>query len=262
MQESFQKLYLNTQAHYRDLLASRLSIETPDSRLNEAFGWAELAIDQLQVETTPARLDTALVAGFYSSGDSSRPGFGWFFGRDALWTLYAVNSYGDFGLTRRELEFLIRRQRSDGKILHEWSQTADLLDWKSQPYAYASADATLLFLMAIDDYLRVSGDKEFVRSHWDALVRAWDFERSHDSDGDGVYDNSEGTGWVESWPPGMPHQEIYVAALDQQASSAMAHLAQSVGHADIAKQAQDRAVSVASALEKEYLLADKQVLRV
>ncbi len=258
LQESFQKLYLDTQAHYRDLLASRLSIETPDSKLNEAFGWAELAIDQLQVETTPARVDTALVAGFYSSGDSSRPGFGWFFGRDALWTLYAVNSYGDFGLTRRELEFLIRRQRADGKILHEWSQTADLLDWKSQPYAYASADATLLFLMAIDDYLRVSGDKEFVRSHWDALVRAWDFERSHDSDGDGVYDNSEGTGWVESWPPGMPHQEIYVAVLDQQASSAMAHLAQSMGHADIAKQAQDRAVSVASTLEKEYLPVDKK----
>ena len=258
LQESFQKLYLDTQAHYQDLLASRLRIETPDSKLNEAFQWAELAIDQLQVETTPSRVDTALVAGMYPSGDSSRPGFGWYFGRDSLWTLYAVNSYGDFGLSRRELEFLIRRQRSDGKILHEWSQTADLLDWKSQPYAYASADSTLLFLMATDDYLRVSGDTDFVRSHWDALVRAWDFERSHDSDGDGVYDNSEGTGWVESWPPGMPHQEIYLAALDQQASSAMSHLAQSMGHADVAKQAEDRAARVAATLEKQYFLADKK----
>ncbi len=32
-------------------------------------------------------------------------------------------------------------------------------------------------------------------------------------------------GWVESWPSGMPHQEIYLALLDQQASVAMSKLA-------------------------------------
>ena len=59
--------------------------------------------------------------GLYSSGDSTRPGFGWFFGRDSLYTLYAVNSYGDFALAREELEFLLKRQRADGKIMHEFS---------------------------------------------------------------------------------------------------------------------------------------------
>jgi hypothetical protein len=46
----------------------------------------------------------------------------------------------------------------------------------------------------------------------------------HDMDGDGIYDNSQGTGWVESWPSGMLHQEIYLALLDQQASGAVARL--------------------------------------
>ena len=38
------------------------------------------------------------------------------FGRDSLYTTYAINSYGDFALTRTELEFLIARQRADGKM--------------------------------------------------------------------------------------------------------------------------------------------------
>ena len=51
--------------------------------------------------TSPRAPDeTALVAGYFTSADSARPGFGWFFGRDALYTLYAVNGYGDFALTQ------------------------------------------------------------------------------------------------------------------------------------------------------------------
>jgi len=122
---SFQPLYEETAAYYRDFLDSNTCIDTPDKGFDEAFRWAEVSIDQLKVETTPTHDETALVAGFYGSGDSARPGFGWYFGRDALWTLYAVNSYGDFQLTRNQLEFLLRRQSPEGQIMHEWSQTAD-----------------------------------------------------------------------------------------------------------------------------------------
>ena len=148
LNDHLQELYTGTQNYYADFLTRHTSIETPDATLDQAFSWAEVAIDQLRVETTPSRAETALVAGFYASGDSTRPGFGWYFGRDAMWTLYAVNSYGDFSVSRKELDFLIKRQRADGKMPHEWSQTAELLDWQSLPYAYASADATPLLLMS------------------------------------------------------------------------------------------------------------------
>ncbi len=92
-----------------------------------------------------------------------------------------------------------------------------------------------------------------IQGNWDALERTWKFECSHDSDGDGIYENTEGSGWVESWPPGMPHQEIYLAALDQQASTAMAGLARATGHADIARQASG-AGKIGATIEKEYLL--------
>jgi glycogen debranching enzyme len=106
--------------------------------------------------------ETALVAGYYASGDSARPGFGWFFGRDSLYTLYAVNGYGDFALSKAELEFLIHRQRADGKIMHEYSQTAAAIDWQAFPYMYAAADSTPLFLLAVEDYVKASGDTAFL----------------------------------------------------------------------------------------------------
>src|SRR6202040_3766201 len=107
-----------------------------------------------------------------------------------------------------------------------------------------SADATSLLLMASADYLKISGDSPFIQANWDALHKAWSFETSHDSDGDGIYENTEGSAWVESWPPGMPHQEIYLAAVDQQASTAFAKLAHATGHEVVAVAAQQRAAHI------------------
>ena len=237
LNETLAASYAAHAASYQKLLSESTSIETPDKALNDAFRWGIVSIEQLKAHAWPTQ-ETALVAGYYSSGDSARPGFGWFFGRDSLYTLYAVNGFGDFALTRAELEFLIARQRADGKIMHEYSQTAadPVVDWKSFPYMYAAADSTPLFLMAMRDYLRSSGDLAFIQSHREAIEKAWAFETAaaSDTDHDGIYDNSQGTGWVESWPEssgshGMPHQEIYMAALDQQASSAYAALESALG---------------------------------
>jgi glycogen debranching enzyme len=252
LDSSAASIYQANEEYYRGFVAQHTALESPDTDLNAAFSWAEVAIDQLRVQTIDHK-EEALTAGFVGSGDAARPGFGWFFGRDALWTLYAVNSYGDTETTRQEIEFLLHRQRADGKIMHEWSQTADLVDWKSLPYEYASADSTELLPMAMDDYLKISGDRALVESSWDALARAWNFETTHVS-ADGIYNNGQGTGWVESWVPSMPQQEIYLAALDVQASLAFAHLAETTGHTDLASQAKDRAAKLRARIEKEYFL--------
>ncbi len=261
-------LYAAEAEGYRKLLANATRIETPDKGLDEAYDWAVVSIEQLKTtvpETArPKELgagpaETALVAGYLNSSDSVRPGFGWFFGRDALYTLYAVDGYGDFKLARQELEFLIHRQRADGKIMHEFSQTAAAVDWAQFPYQWAAADATPLFLLAMADYVRASGDADFLREQRTAVEKAWAFETdpAHDTDHDGIYDNSQGTGWVESWPGGMPHQEIYMALLDQQASSAYAFLETQLKDEGKAHAAQERAGRVAKAINAEYHDADK-----
>ncbi|MDR3728120.1 MAG: hypothetical protein P4K86_13860 [Terracidiphilus sp.] len=252
------------QAHadeYKKLLANSTTISTPDKALDEAFQWGVISIEQLRAYVpsplADAAPETALVAGYYASGDSARPGFGWFFGRDALYTLFAVNGYGDFALSKAELEFLIARQRADGKIMHEYSQTAAFIDWKAFPYMYAAADATPLFLMAVADYVHASGDLAFLTANREAVEKAWAFETTHDSDGDGIYDNVQGTGWVESWPGGLPHQEVYLALLDQQASAAVAQLETMLKNPDKAAAASLRAEHLAKTIEAEYYDKEK-----
>jgi glycogen debranching enzyme len=70
------------------------------------------------------------------------------------------------------------------------------------------------------------------------VKRAYFFTRGHTT---GVYDNSQGTGWVEEWIPEAPQQEIYLAALDQQPSEAMAHLAQLMSDERLASEATKQA---------------------
>ncbi len=246
--------YRATQGYYERFFQDRLRIETPDPKLDQALQWAEVALDQMQVRHGN---ETGLVAGYYESADSARPGYAWFFGRDTLWSTYAINSYGDFALTRRALDFLFTRQRDDGKIMHEYSQTAEELDWKSTPYFYASADSTQLLIMAIADYLKISGDLPYLQKHWTAVVKAYRFLREHE-DRNGIYSNAEGTGWVESWPGGMPHQEIYLAALDKQAADAMSALAFQANDRDLAAAARKKADSIGQTIEQEFYSAPDQ----
>jgi glycogen debranching enzyme len=248
---SLPQIYAKHAARYELMKNELTAIRTPDAHLNDDFVWAEMSIEQLKAKEQPSG-EMGLVAGYYSSGDSARPGFGWYFGRDTLYTLYAVNSFGDFTLTREALEFLMKRQRDDGKIMHEYPQTAANFDWKEFSYAYAAADSTPLFLTAMLDYVRSSGDVAFLLQHREIVDKAWHFETTHDSDSDGIYDNSQGTGWVESWPGGMPHQEVYLALLDQEASAAMSKLAGLLGDKATADAAGARAGDLTKKIEAEY----------
>ncbi|MDQ2711933.1 MAG: glycogen debranching protein, partial [Acidobacteriota bacterium] len=242
------QLYADTQRYYAHFFDTRLTATTPDRRIDEALRWAELAIDQAQVKY---HAEIGLIAGYYESADSARPGYAWFFGRDTLWTTYAINSYGDFALTRRALDFLFKRQRDDGKIMHEYSQSADALDWKTTPYFYASADSTPLLVMAMWDYVRTSGDTEYLKTNWPTVRKAYEFTQAHLAN-DGIYDNSQGTGWVESWPQGMPKEEIYMAAVDQQASNAVSHLATLMQDTALASSAKTKAADIASKIQAEF----------
>src|SRR5581483_10044296 len=97
-----------------------------------------------------------------------------------------------------------------------------------------------------------------LRQHWAAVRKAWEFTRAHDSDGDGIYENTEGTGWVEAWLPKMPHQEIYLAALDQQSCEAMSRLAADIGDGALADRARGAAERIQRRLLSDYYDAGQQ----
>ena len=211
-----ESLRKTSSSHYQEFLAHTTSIEVPDSEIQQAYDWGRLSMVQGMVNDP--LLGIGLVAGYRTSGSSARPGFAWFFGRDSEWTSFAMDSIGDFTDVRAALEFLARFQREDGKVEHEISQTAPLVPWfTGNSPAYGSADATPLFLIAIDQYVRASGDTAFLQAHWDNIQRAFNFLRStwdaqHHPQNIGV-----GHGWVEGGPLLPVKTELYQSGLGVQA---------------------------------------------
>ncbi|MGH9548005.1 MAG: hypothetical protein ACRD3W_01470, partial [Terriglobales bacterium] len=158
--------------YYRAYLDGTVSVEVPDPRLQQSYDWARVSV--LQGLVNNPDLGAGLVAGYRTSGGSQRPGFAWFFGRDALWTSLALDAEGDFGTTRTALDFLSKYQRADGKVPHEISQAANFVPWFTDyPYPYASADATPLYIITMNDYVAASGDVAFAQQKWDSLWKAY-----------------------------------------------------------------------------------------
>lgn len=254
---SVQVLYERTASHYDRLDHDTLGIITPDDRLNAAFRWAKVGIDK-GLAANPL-VGTGLVAGFRTSGDSERPGFAWFFGRDALWTTLATTAEGDFATTRTALDFLRRYQRQDGKIPHEISQSASLVPWFDQyPYAWASADATPLYLAAHADYFRASGDREFLERAWPSIVSAYRFSANTDTDGNGLIENTNvGHGWVEGGALYPAHEEVYMQGLWIAASRGIAELASVMNDPAVEAAARAGGERTRAAMEATYWRNDR-----
>ena len=161
------------------------------------------------------RLGTALVAGFstinrgWDGGHkvSGRPGYAWYFGRDAEWSGFAIDDYGDFATVRRQLEFLERYQDMSGKIFHELSTSGVV--------HYDASDATPLYILLAAHYVRASGDVAYLRKSWPHLQKAMEFLYSTDPDGDQlIEDTNVGHGWLEPGGKLFPvHTEFYLAGI-------------------------------------------------
>jgi GH15 family glucan-1,4-alpha-glucosidase len=253
---NYTDLVLDSAEYYRGYLASTVQLHLPDAQLQQAYDWARISMAQ-GVVTNPY-LGTSLVAGYRTSGDGQRPGFAWFFGRDALWTDLALDAEGDFLTTRSTLEFLARYQRADGKIPHEISQSASLVPWFTAfPYGYASVDATPLYIIAADDYVSQSGDVAFARQHWDTIWKAYEFLRS-------TYDSQSlpqnfgfGHGWVEGGPLLPVKTELYQSGVGSEALRALANLAHLIGKDDLSHDLESKFQQSKSLLNQAFWSSDQ-----
>ena len=232
---SYANSVLASSDYYRAYLDKTVSLELPDAALQQAYDWAR--ISTIQGVVNNPYLGAGLVAGYRTSGVGQRPGFAWFFGRDSLWTSFALNAEGDYSTTRTALDFISKYQREDGKVPHEISQSASLVPWfKDYPYAYVSADATPLFIIAMNDYAVQSGDVTFARDKWDNVWRAYQFMHST-YDAQGFAQNAGvGHGWVEGGPLLPVKNEYYQAGLAVEALRALSNLARLLGKEDVSKQ--------------------------
>lgn len=192
------------------LIGGSVAIRSPDAEFNELFAWAIVGTDRFAVNTPG--VGEGLLAGYSTTARgwdgaqkiSGRPGYAWYFGRDAAWSGFAIDDYGDFATVKRELELLQRYQDISGKIFHEISTSGSV--------HYDASDATPLYVQLAAHYLRASGDTAFLRASWPRIRKAMDYLYSTDTDGDGLIENTrEGHGWVEGGALYPVHTEFYLA---------------------------------------------------
>src|SRR3989441_1214792 len=235
--------------YYRDYLARTVNVELPDADLQKAYDWSRVSMVQGMV-TNPF-LGTGLVAGYRTSGESQRPGFAWYFGRDSEWTSLALDAAGGFARPRTALDFLSKFQREDGKIPHEISQGASFVPWfKDFPYGFASADATPLYIIAMSDYARAGGDTAFAKEKWQSVWKAYEFLKST-YDERGLPKNlGVGHGWVEGGPLLPVKTELYQSGAGAEALRALANLARLAGHEEESK-------TLAQEFEKQRALVNQ-----
>jgi GH15 family glucan-1,4-alpha-glucosidase len=243
--------------YYRDYLGQTVSVELPDERLQKAYDWSRVSLVQGMV-TNPF-LGTGLVAGYRTSGESQRPGFAWYFGRDSFWTSFALNAAGDFANTKTALEFVSKFQREDGKIPHEISQGANFVDWfKGYPYPYASADATPLYIIAVNDYVTNSGDTALAKEKWASLWKAYQFLKSTYDERGLPQNQGVGHGWVEGGPLLPVKSEFYQSGLGAEALRALANLARLAGQTDSAVALENEFAKQWPLVNDSFWIADKK----
>ena len=253
---SYAQLLEESAGYYRNYLSRTVNVQIPDRELQEAYDWSRVSL--MQGLVTNPDLGTGLIAGYRTSGRSQRPGFAWFFGRDSLWTSLALNASGDFTTTKTALAFLSKFQREDGKIPHEISQAAGYVNWfKDFPYGFASADATPLYIIAMEDYLQQSGDSEFIKEKWSSIWKAYEFLRSTWDTQAFPRNEGIGHGWVEGGPLLPVKTEFYQTGVGTEALRALGNLADASGQTDKANELKKLYTEQRAKLNEAFWIAEK-----
>ena len=245
-----EKILEAAESRFRSFLGRTAELEW--GAFTEAYDWARLAIERGWA--CNEGVGCGLVAGWAPSGASLRPGFGWYFGGDTMMSVWAMLDTGDFDGARAALDFLLERQRADGKIMHEWTQSAALIDWPSYPYGYYHADTTPLFLHTAELYLRQTGDRQWLEQRWPQLERAWRYTLAM-RDEDGLLSNLKGgAAAVETGAlSGRVARDIYLQGVWLAGLRGWARLARWKGAGTEAREAESLLARARAAMEKWFV---------
>ncbi len=247
------ELYESRVKYHKDFLARTLSIETPDAELNRAFTWAKVAIDAGWV--CHEKMGCGLVAGYGPSGDYERPGFAWWFGGDALMASWAMLDYGDTQGALQVLRFLKARQRADGKMMHEMTQSVDLVDWFGKyGFAYYHADTTPMYIYSVAEYWRRTGDKRFLEEFWPSVKKAYEWCLTTVDPADGLMDNTKaGLAAVEVGPlRGKVTKDIYLEGFWLAGLDGMRDLAEGVGDSQLKDDTSKRISKATESVQRDW----------
>jgi hypothetical protein len=241
-------LYSQSLRHYADLDAQGTQFLTPDPQVNEALRWSRISLDQLKV--CNPYVGCSYVSGYGSSGTGTRPMYAWFFDEPTM-TSPAYLEYGGAESLKEALRFMQKYQRADGKIPHEVSQSAGLINWfKDYPYAYIHPDSPIEYLIAMGNFLRFTGDREFVKESWPSIQKAYGYCVSLLDPGDGlpgIPKGEWGSSEVSDFTKDSAMAGEWIAGL-----RAMGKISESLGEKGLERECEERQRQAEQSLEREF----------
>lgn len=237
-------------AHADRIRTHLVSIEVPPAELERAFEWAKVRLDSFVVEVPG--VGRSLVGGYGASGpgrDDGRPGYAWFFGRDACWTAFATLAMGDRDAARDVLRFLCRTQDVTGEVLHEYTTSGFA--------RYDAAQNTPLALLLAGRYAAWTGDLAYLERYWPALRRAYRFALETDRDGDGLIEPLRaGPPWLAPGPPPGGAVSLELAACWVAALEALEPVARAFGDGSLADELASRAARARATVEPRFRVGE------
>jgi len=169
-------------------------------------------------------------AGFVAS--PSLPHYAAVWARDAAITSLGANVSGSTALvatSRRTLETLARLQSPLGQIPNAYWPARRYWDWGEA----GCTDATALFVIAAEHYVRTTGDGLLAGALWPAIERALTWLRYQDANNLGLIDSPAGGDWMDS-TLNRHGKVLHVNVLYQRAAWAANRLAEGLGRPPIA----------------------------
>ena len=136
--------------------------------------------------------------------------------RDFGFASFGLLALGEYQVTRQTLEAFLTNQRSNGQFPVKVHATNVIdrylhsLFRRQQPnltpirpkyitaHNTVSLDGNALLVIAALNYAEHSGDQEFVRDHWEQLVRAITWLEEHTVENDGLLEQGSFADWADS----------------------------------------------------------------
>ncbi|HKZ45339.1 MAG TPA: amylo-alpha-1,6-glucosidase, partial [archaeon] len=171
-------------------------------------------------------------------------GFPWFtqfWGRDSGWIIPAVIDYGDFESAKNAL-ITLAKFNSDGCIPN--------IIYMNGKAEYNSADATPLWIIALNHYVKNSGDLEFLHDMESVLIKAVDWCRQNDKDRDGFVEADSKETWMDTLDRSGKPIEIQAFLIEALKSAGnMLHMLKDSGRE---KMVREQAIEMGKKFEKAF----------
>jgi len=219
--------------HYRKV-ADIFALKTPNSILNKMFTWSKCLIEALKYEVS------GLGVGYLNA----YPLWWEYFGRDVCVSLRGFIDAGDFKGAQDQFRQFVQFQFPSGEIPHELTPTGVVGWWDT--------DTTSLFLIAVDHYLKWTGDLPFIKEIYPSIKKAVSFLFALDTDGNLLLNNRGETSSFGTYGSKLGAELIIDQIYFAKALEGVANIAKCLGDFKNARKWAEAAKKVKDKIESLY----------